>query len=66
MEPDPVETGVGSAALSRLPAITSTPSELGAESMIDYVAAYPNSRKVVETRTATLTPHGDAVRFVEA
>ena len=30
--------------------------------MIDFASAYPNSRKVVETRTATLTP-GGAVRF---
>jgi len=29
--------------------------------MIDFASAYPNSRKVVETRTATLTPGGASV-----
>ncbi len=29
--------------------------------MIDFASAYPNSRKVVETRTATLTPGGSTV-----
>ena len=29
--------------------------------MIDFASAYPNSRKVVETRTASLTPGGAVV-----
>jgi len=29
--------------------------------MIDFVAAYPNSRKVLETRTTSLTPGGPSV-----
>jgi phosphomethylpyrimidine synthase len=50
LEPDPVETGGGSAAIlirSRLHRF-----------MIDYQSAYPNSRKTYEQRTVRLTPAG--------
>jgi phosphomethylpyrimidine synthase len=53
LEPEPVETGGGSAAIPQ-----AIPPSIF---MIDFASAYPNSRKIVDRRPAKLTPTGPEV-----